>query len=269
MFPRGAMRIFERLLPDHHRREKALPDSIDDGAWQKLRDDFPIIATLPEPQTLELRRLAGSFLRRKSIEGAGNLELDDEARLIVAAMACLPVLNLGIEACDGWRSVIVYPGEFISRGIAVDEAGVESQWEERCSGESWERGPIVLSWDDILASGQLESGYNVVIHEIAHKLDMRSGDVNGFPLLHPGMDGGSWYRDFSAAFEDFCARTDAGLETQIDPYAAESPDEFFAVVSEYFFECPAILKGCYPAVHDQLMAYYRQDPLSRIPSNIA
>lgn len=269
MFPRRAMGIFERLLPENPHSERPSRYPVDDGAWQKLRGDFPIIATLPDPQTPKLRSLTRSFLRRKSIEGAGGLELDDEARLIVAAMACLPVLNLGIEACDGWRSVIVYPGEFISRGIAVDEAGVESHWEQPCSGESWERGPILLSWEDIVASGQLESGYNVVIHEIAHKLDMRSGDVNGFPLLHPGMDGGSWYRDFSAAFDDLRARIDTGLETSIDPYAAESPEEFFAVVSEYFFECPAILKECYPQVHDQLMTYYRQDPLSRISSKSA
>ncbi|MBF2758781.1 MAG: zinc-dependent peptidase [Ectothiorhodospiraceae bacterium AqS1] len=264
MLPRGAMRILERLLPGNPQRESAPKDAIDDEAWERLRGDFPLIATLPDAQALDLRRLSRSFLRRKSIEGARGVEIDDEIRLIVAAMACLPALNLGLDVLDGWRSVIVYPGEFISRGVAVDDAGVESHWEYPCSGESWERGPILLSWEDIMASGQLDSGYNVVIHEIAHKLDMRSGDVNGFPLLHPEMDGISWYRDFSVAFEDFTARIDAGRKTSIDPYAAESPDEFFAVVSEYFFEAPAILKGCYPEVHDQLMAYYRQDPLSRI-----
>ncbi len=259
MIPSAALRVFERLLTKDGKR-----DPVNDSAWQELRSDFPIIRALTDGQSEELRNLTRSFLRRKSIEGAGGFELDDQARITVAAMACLPVLNLGIEACDGWRSVIVYPGEFVSRGVEVDEAGVEIHWERECSGESWELGPIVLSWEDVVASGQLDCGYNVVIHEIAHKLDMRSGDVNGFPLLHAGMDGGSWYRDFSAAFDDFSARVDAGGDLSIDPYAAESPDEFFAVVSEYFFESPAILKECYPAVHDQLMAFYRQDPLARM-----
>ena len=237
--------------------------AVDDVVWRTVRDSLPILVTLPESDAHSLRSLTESFLRTKSLEGVGGFELDEESRIVVAAQACVPILELGMEAYTGWRSVIVYPGGFVSRGTSVDESGVEHEWEEPRSGESWSHGPVVLSWEDVAASGRLE-GYNVVIHEMAHKLDMLNGDANGFPPLHPGMDGATWHRVFSEAFDDLCARVDGGEETDIDDYATEGPDEFFAVASEYFFELPEVLDACYPKVYAELRAFYRQDPMERI-----
>ena len=237
--------------------------AVSDAAWRTVRRSLPIVATLTGPDAAKLRALADSFLRAKSLEGAGGFVLDEAVSVVVAAQACIPILALGIEAYAGWRSVIVYPGGFVSRGTSVDEAGIEHEWEEERSGESWFRGPVVLSWEDVAASGRLE-GYNVVIHEMAHKLDMLNGDANGFPPLHPEMDGKVWHRVFSEAYEDLGARVDAGEETCVDPYAAEGPDEFFAVASEYFFELPGVLDACYPEVYAELRAFYRQDPLVRV-----
>ena len=236
---------------------------VTDSAWEAVRHSLPVVATLAEHDAVELRALADAFLRTKSIEGAGGFVLDEESRVVVAAQACIPILALGIDAYTGWRSVIVYSGGFMSRGTSVDETGIEHEWEEARSGESWSHGPVVLSWEDVAASGQLE-GYNVVIHEMAHKLDMLNGDANGFPPLHADMDGATWYRVFSEAFEDLDARVDAGEETDIDEYAAEEPGEFFAVTSEYFFEAPDVLSECYPKVYAELRAFYRQDPMERI-----
>ena len=247
--------MFRFLKPDRF--------AVTDGVWRTVRQSLPILATLAESDAETLRALTESFLRAKSLEGAGGLELDEESQVVVAAQACVPILELGMEAYTGWRSVIVYPGGFVSRGSSIDEAGVEHEWEEPRSGESWSDGPVVLSWEDVVASGRLE-GYNVVIHEMAHKLDMLNGDANGFPPLHPGMDGATWYRVFSEAFGDLCARVDAGEETDIDDYATEGPDEFFAVTSEYFFEAPEVLDECYPMVYAELRAFYRQDPMERI-----
>ena len=193
---------------------------VSDETWQAVHLSLPIVAVLDESDTRKLRALADSFLHAKSLEGAGGFELDEDARVVVAAQACVPILGLGIEAYSGWHSVVVYPGGFVSRGRWTDETGVEHEWEEPRSGESWFRGPVVLSWEDVEASGRLE-GYNVVIHEMAHKLDMLNGDANGFPPLHPGMDGAVWYQVFSDAYEDLVARVDAGEETDIDPYATE------------------------------------------------
>ena len=237
--------------------------ALTDEVWQMVRRGLPIVATLAESDAETLRALTDAFLRTKSIEGAGGFELDEETCVVVAAQACIPILALGIDAYTGWRSVIVYPGGFVSRGTSVDESGVEHEWEEERSGESWSHGPVVLSWEDVAASGRLE-GYNVVIHEMAHKLDMLNGDANGFPPLHAEMDGTLWYRVFSDAFDDLVARVDAGEETGIDDYAAEGPDEFFAVTSEYFFELPEVLDECYPKVYTELRAFYRQNPIDRI-----
>jgi len=148
------------------------------------------------------------------------------------------------------------------------------------AGEAWLGGPVVLSYEDVaLAADERErvAGYNVVIHEFAHKLDMRNGDPNGFPPLHSGMSREAWKRAFSAAYEDFCKRVDAADRLPerrmqaaldalpIDPYAAEAPAEFFAVGSEAFFETPELLQPAYPAVYEQLRLFYRQDPLARLP----
>jgi Mlc titration factor MtfA (ptsG expression regulator) len=176
------------------------------------------------------------------------------------------VLNLGYGWYEGWKEIVVYQAEFIHDGEQMDEAGVVHHVRHVRSGESWEGGPMVLSWEDVQWSG-LGEGYNVVIHEFAHKLDMRDGSANGRPPLHSGMDAKAWARDLQTAYDDFCRRVDGGEDTDIDPYAAESPAEFFAVLSEYFFEAPDVLHEGYPAVYAQLQRFYLQDPLARLAAN--
>ncbi len=227
---------------------------------QALFDDvsgtLPLLARLDGGERGRLRELVTLFLHEKSIEGAHDLVIDARMALQIALQACLPVLHLGIDWLDGWVSVVVHPGEFLVDHEEADEAGVVHRVREVRSGESWERGPLVLSWDDVTAGCQLD-GYNVVIHEIAHKLDALNGPADGFPPLHRHMDPQAWSAAFSTAFEDLAARADAGEETAIDPYAAEAPEEFFAVTSEYFFELPEVLMAAYPEVYDQLTSFYR------------
>ena len=227
-------------------------------------DSLPLLDALSDLEQRRLCDLALIFLHQKSMEAAADLELDSQQRLAIALQACLPILNLGLEWYRGWVSVIVYPAEFVPEREWVDEAGVV--WESRTplSGEAWLRGPVILSWDDV-AAGFVLDGVNVVIHEFAHKLDMCNGDANGHPPLHPEMRREEWTRVFEDAFEDFRARAQYSDDLAIDPYAAESPAEFFAVFSEAFFEIPRILHGEYPGVYRQLAAFYRQDPLRRLP----
>ena len=136
------------------------------------------------------------------------------------------------------------------------------------TGESWLEGPVILSWEDA-GSGGDGSGYNVVIHEFAHKLDMLNGDANGYPPLHAGMNRGRWAQAFGAAYEDFRERVERREASAIDPYAAENPAEFFAVLSEAFFETPRAVLGEYAEVYRQLVAFYRQDPAARLPAEAA
>ena len=237
--------------------------AMDEVHWTAALDALPILEPLDEGEAARLRGLASGFLAEKSIEPVHGQRLDRVDTAVIAALACLPILALGLEAYARWRSVVVYPAGFVAREREVDEAGVEHEWEEERSGESWFDGPVVLSLEDVEASGRGE-GYNVVVHEMAHKLDTLDGDANGRPPLHRGMDPKAWSRDFSAAFEDLNRRIGAGETPPIDEYAAEEPGEFFAVASEWFFERPGALDGAYPAVYGHLRDFYRQDPLARL-----
>ncbi|MDR2452360.1 MAG: zinc-dependent peptidase, partial [Candidatus Accumulibacter sp.] len=153
-----------------------------------------------------------------------------------------------------------------------DEFGVVHEYRDIASGEAWEGGPLLVSWRDAQMSGD---GYNVIIHEFVHKLDMMNGEADGIPPLPAGISRREWKDGFFAAFDDFCLRVneaEARCEGQdesfgetlaIDPYASENPGEFFAVTSEIFFETPEILKDEYPALYGLLSRFYRQDPLGR------
>lgn len=234
---------------------------LDEAVWRQTLAGIPIAAGLGEAEARRLREAATLFLHEKIFEQAGGIRLTEAMRADIAAQCCLPILNLGFDWLDGWRTVIVYPGEFVSPRKQLDEIGVMHEWEEILGGESWERGPLILSWADMEASGAGE-GYNVAVHEIAHKLDALNGATDGFPPLHRGMSARLWHQTFATAYEDFNRRLDAGEDTEIDPYAAETPGEFFAVFSEYFFERPELTAAEYPDVYRQLAAFYRQDPLA-------
>ena len=245
------------------RRSRVLKNAeLDPSIWRSTVARYPFAVGL-EPAELErLRELVILFLHEKSIHGAGGMAVRDEVRVAIAVQACILILNLDLDYYRGWVEVIVYPDEFVAEYEYVDEAGVSHQVEAPMTGESWERGPVILSWADAQQAGRGD-GYNVVIHEFAHKLDMLNGEPNGFPPLHAGMQRAQWAGAFSAAYEDFCRKVDSGYELEIDDYAAESPAEFFAVMSEAFFECPAVVVALYPDVYAQLALFYRQDPASR------
>ncbi len=230
-----------------------------DAAWGSL----PLLAGLNPAQSIRLAELAVLFLRDKRIEPAQGLVLTAQMRLTIALLAGLPILGLGLDWYRGWYSVILYPAAFIPAHEYTDADGLVQVDDQVKGGEAWERGPVILSWADVAAGCRLD-GYNVVVHELAHKLDMLNGRPNGRPPMHGDMSGAAWTRDLSAAFADLGRRVDAGAQTPLDPYGAESPGEFFAVASEALFETPRVLNAEYPAVYAQLRAFYRQDPLVRL-----
>jgi Mlc titration factor MtfA (ptsG expression regulator) len=232
---------------------------IDDALWNDVMRDVRSARHLSDEERRRLHELASLFLHRKTIEPARDIAITEPMRVRIAAESCVPVLNLSLDLYDGWYSVIVYPDEFIVRHEYMDEAGVVHDGEDMRAGESWHHGPVIVSWADIVHG---EPGTNVVIHEMAHKLDQLDGTTNGCPPLHADMDQGEWTRAFSAAFDELVRDAEAGRPSAIDPYGAEDPGEFFAVVSETFFDMPRLLRGTFPAVYGQLALYYRQDPLS-------
>lgn len=245
------------------RRERILGrPPFDERAWRSAVDRYPFTRFLSGEEAARLRERVILFLDEKSIVGARGLEVDGEMRVGIAVQACMLVLNLELEYFRGWSEVIVYPGEFVAEYDYVDHDGVQHHVEEPMTGESWLAGPVILSWEDAERRGE-QRGYNVVLHEFAHKIDMLNGDANGCPPLHAGMSREKWAQVFGAAYEDLRARVERGEETAVDPYAAEAPAEFFAVLSEAFFEIPRVVRAELPAVYGQLVEFYRQDPARR------
>jgi len=241
-------------------RRAAIPDAL----WREAVGRLPFLAIYLDDERLQLRAKVVLFLDAKAIVGARGHDVTPLQRVIIAIQACVLVLELDLAFYDGFENVIVYPGEFVPKWEWEDEAGVVHRNDGPLAGEAMPGGPVVLSWPDVEAGADWENtGMNLVLHEFAHKIDMRNGEANGCPPLPAGMSPEVWKRALTAAYDDFCARIDAGEDTAIDPYAAESPAEFFAVLSEVFFAEPLLLRREYPQVYEQCAAFYRQDPAAR------
>jgi MtfA peptidase len=159
---------------------------------------------------------------------------------------------------------VVHADDFVAMQVHHDEHGLAHEGESVMSGEAWEHGPIVLSWADVTASGA-DGESDVVVHEVAHAIDMLNGDANGFPPLHADMPIADWVAAFSSAFDELGQRVAAGQSVwPVDPYAIESPAECFAVFTESFFLHPRELRAAYPQVYAQLSRFYRQQPADRL-----
>ena len=241
-------------LSEWRRRRVLARHRIDDALWQRATARLGFL-----PHDSKLREMVLLFLAEKEFTGAHDLAVTDEMRISIAAQACLPVLELGLDWYAGWRGVIVYPGDFRVRRQETDEHGVVHEWDDELAGEAMPGGPVVLSWD----AAAHDPLMNVVIHEFAHKLDMLNGRVDGMPPLHTGMDRAAWRRVFDEAYQGLCEAVERGRDTWLDPYAAEHESEFFAVFSEAFFQEPQEARRRYPDFYAQLKLFYRQDPASR------
>jgi Mlc titration factor MtfA (ptsG expression regulator) len=244
------------------RRERVLARAaLPDGLWSEGLAMLPFLDYLAADDRARLRDGVVLFLDAKNIVGARGHEVTPLQRVVIAIQACVPVLNLDLSFYDGFESVIVYADEFRPGWEWEDEAGVVHRNAEPLAGEAMNNGPVVLSWADVAASSDWEhAGMNLVIHEFAHKIDMHDGHANGCPPLPVSMSQAQWRETFAAAYAHFRSRVNRGEATSVDPYAAESPAEFFAVLTEVFFADPQLLRREYGTVYAQMAAFYRQDP---------
>lgn len=255
--------MLDRLL-DWRRRRILERHGPSQALWLDVTDGLPLLHGLGPSQQQALRELATLFLRKVQVVEVADVSLGERDVWALAAQACLPILELGLDWYEACATVVVYPGNFVARHSYRDESGLEHEDIAPLSGEAWDKGPVVLSLEDVRDARALD-GFNVVIHEFSHKLDMLNGDANGHPPLHAQMRRTDWTRAFTDAFSDFSGRVLIGEEPDgLDPYAAESPAEFFAVASESFFETPARLHRLYPEVYRQLALFYRQQPIERL-----
>lgn len=254
--------MLQRLRNWRRRRRLARSDS-SEATWRRAWEALPLLDGMPPDDARRLRELASLFLLEKTLEPVQGMRLEPWMAQEIALQACLPILNLGLDWYRGWYAVIVYPDTFVTELETEDETGLVHRYREARSGEAWERGPLILSWADADESRRYD-GWNVILHEAAHKLDALDGGANGKPPLHRGMRVEDWSRAFQAAYSDLELQVDNDLDLPMDAYALESPAEFFAVASESFFETPDLLEAAYPALYDQLRSFYRQDPLVRL-----
>jgi hypothetical protein len=246
-------------LANWRRRRVLEKHRLDEALWRSATGGFGFIQSLSKPETEKLQQLVILFLAEKQLAGVRGIEVSDAMRVSIAAQACLPILELGLDWYSGWTGVVLYPGDFRVRRSELDQDGVLHEWEDELAGEAMPGGPVVLSWD----AAANDPVINVVIHEFAHKLDMLSGEPNGVPPLHAGMSRRAWLAALNEAFEGFSDALERGRDTWLDPYAAEHPSEFFAVISEAFFQEPKETQRRYPDFYDQLKLFYKQDPASR------
>jgi Mlc titration factor MtfA (ptsG expression regulator) len=262
------------------------PADVPDALWHATVAALPFVARLDAAAQARLRAIAARLLADKQMSGAAGLELTAAMQVNIAAQACLPVLQLGLDWYRGWSSIVVYPGEFLVPRSVTDEAGVVHEYTEPISGEAWDGGPVLLSWDDARQAGRDRgTAYAVVIHEFTHKLDLLNGEADGVPPFgprHAGLDARTWRATLTAAYERFVAELElieAELPPDVDPeseaadtyyahlpldaYAAQDEGEFFAVSSETFFVDPVRLQTAFADWYALLARFFLQDPLAR------
>lgn len=252
-------------------------------AWRHAMAGLPFLAGLSRQEQEALRDRVAWLLASKVFNGARGLEVTDDIKMAIAIQAALPIMQLDPALYEGWIEIIVYPGGFLIPRSEVHEDGVVAEYMLEASGEAWDGGPVILSWEDSQPGNP--QTVNVVIHEFAHKLDLYGGIADGMPSLHAHSDirPSVWMRVLDAAFDNFGNALDA-IEREIprhidpeseaaapwydrlplDPYAATDPAEFFAVSTEGFFVNPLPLAQALPEWYGLLAQYYRQDPLRRL-----
>jgi Mlc titration factor MtfA (ptsG expression regulator) len=225
---------------------------IPDALWQQVLRSVPFLAELGIEDQSQLRRLSARFLEGKEFHGAQGLIITDLMAVTIAAQACLPVLHFGpgdapLRWYDDFAGIVLHPDEVLAHREVVDEHGVVHLFEEALAGEAMPAGPVMLSWHDVTATSR-DSGYNVVIHEFVHKLDLRDGVADGCPPLPAGFMGhvtprqarANWQDTLQTAYSAFreeLIRSErfGGEPPWLDAYGAASIDEFFAVTSEAYF----------------------------------
>ena len=249
------------------RRRRRILEAPFPEAWDgHIAKNVAIAHRLGLAERMRLRELVQVFVAEKHFEGCGGLPLTEEMKVTIAAQACVLLLGRDASLYDDVGSILVYPstvqppprrlGVFeqprapIAEGVAL-------------VGEAILGGPVILAWDAVLAGGREEIPGNLVLHELAHKIDMASGAVDGTPPLASRAERRRWSEVCSAAFARLRRHAAAGWPTALDPYGATNEAEFFAVATEAYFTRPGELRADEPELYAVLAAFYRFEPRDR------
>ncbi len=248
-----------------NRKREALKAAPFPDAWRAIvAANVAYASRLDDAERHDLEGLIQVFLAEKSFEGCGGLTVDDEMRVTIAAQACLLLLHRETDVYPDLETILIYPTAYRAKGVHRDGALVVESEDARL-GESWTRGVIVLAWDHVKRGAHnADDGQNVVLHELAHQLDAEDGAMDGAPELGARSRYTSWARVLGEEYAELGARLHAGRPSDIDGYGATNPSEFFAVITEMFFEKPVQLRARHPDLYEQLKGFYKQDPAERV-----
>ena len=242
------------------RRNRLLQEPLSPEQIAILENNVPLYTRLPEGLRKTLQGCINYFLDEKVFVGRGGLEITDEIRLIIAANACMLIVNRSKKHFPGFETILVYPDTYVAKEISYDGL-VEVHKDSTRAGESWHRGPIVLSLTDVVhGSSNEQDGHNVVLHEFAHKLDEENGVMDGLPVLRKNAHYKEWAEVLTREYDEFLDRVDRGKNKVIDEYGSVSAPEFFAVATESFFEKSEQMKERLPELYQQLQTFYGLDP---------
>ena len=242
------------------RRKKLLETPLGSDQRRLLHAAVPLLAALPTALAARLEGVTQVLLAEKHFEGAGGLEVDESMLLAIAGQAALLQLRTGADFYPGLDTVLVYPDAFVVQDEQYDQDGFVHEGADERAGESWQRGVVVLSWQDVTRESRRRDGYNVVLHEFAHQLDEQDGEADGTPLLPTAHLAERWPVVFQTAFEQHQRALRRRREVLFDANAAESPTEFFATAVEVFFEYPRDLRRAFADVYSVMSAYLELDP---------
>jgi len=244
-------------------RRRREPRPIPEALWRGVLEQYPFLAARPQAEAGRLRQLAAAFLAHKEFHGAQGFVITDAVALAIAAQAVLPVLSLGLHWYDDFVGIVVHADQVVARRTVAGDDGVVHDYEEVIAGEAMDRGPIMLSWKDVEpSSAHVESGFNVVIHEFIHKIDLRDGAADGCPPLRSRAARATWMETMTREYEGFrekviIAERFGGDAPWLDRYAAEAIDEFFPVACEAYFVNRARFEREFPALTALFDSFFR------------
>ena len=230
------------------------------AGWLAVLDrNVPLYRALSPEHQERVRGDIQVLLAEKHFEGCGGLQLDDEIRVTIAAHGALLMLGGEPHYFPGLTSILVYPS---ARLLPSRErtGPIEVEGKIPVAGVA-ARDVMVVSWEDAKAGArEAYDGYNVILHELAHHLDFEDRSADGTPYLQGRSQYAAWARAMTPAYEWLREHPDGDV---IRAYGATDPAEFFAVVTEIFFERPDELLEHHPDLYAALSRYYGLDLASK------
>ncbi|MHC5094503.1 MAG: M90 family metallopeptidase [Planctomycetota bacterium] len=265
-----ALLILWKVIQNHLRNKRRgvlMRKPIDKGFPAFIEKNIPLYVRLPADLKQQLHGMVNVFLAEKEFVGCSGQEITDEVRVTIAAQACMLLLNRKTNFFPKLKTIYVYPHTYVAKGL-MNDGGLIVEGKSVRLGESWQNGPVVLTWDSITGGARnVQDGRNVVFHEFAHQLDQEDGDADGAPILENRSCYRSWAAVLSAEYERLCNKRRGRRRSVLNKYGATNPAEFFAVATEAFFEKPKQMNKKSPDLYKELKSFYQIDPMSWDTSN--